>query len=103
MTTRMKTWTYTMFAALLFTFGAAAGAGCDAVETAFDCDQVCARYQNCFDGDYDVGACRSRCRDRAANDDSVRQAADTCEDCIDDMSCASATFNCGASCSNIVP
>ena len=76
---------------------------CDSVETAFDCEQVCTRYRDCYNSSYDVDQCRSSCRSRAANDPSVRQAADTCESCIGDMSCLSATFNCAGSCSNIVP
>jgi hypothetical protein len=76
---------------------------CDSVETAFDCQSVCTRYRDCYDSSYNVDNCRSSCRSRAANDPSVRQAADTCEACIGDMSCLSATFNCGGSCSNIVP
>ncbi len=76
---------------------------CDSVETAFDCQQVCSRYHDCYDSSYDVDNCRSNCRSRAANDPSVKQAADTCESCIGDMSCLSATFNCAGSCSNIVP
>jgi hypothetical protein len=103
MTTRLKNWTWMMFAALFFTLGLAAGAGCDAVDAAFDCQSVCSKYQECFDSDYDVGKCRDSCRDRAANDPNVKGAADTCESCIDGMSCAGATFNCSASCSNIVP
>ncbi len=76
---------------------------CDSVETAFDCQQVCTRYRDCYDSSYDVDSCRSSCRSRAANDPSVKQAADTCDACIGDMSCLSATFNCAGSCSNIVP
>jgi hypothetical protein len=76
---------------------------CDSVETAFDCQQVCTRYRDCYNSSYDVDSCRSSCRSRAANDPSVKQAADTCESCIGDMSCLSATFNCAGSCSNIVP
>ncbi len=76
---------------------------CDSVETAFDCEQVCTRYRDCYDASYNVDNCRSSCRSRAANDSSVRQAADTCEACIGDKSCLSATFQCGGSCSNIVP
>jgi hypothetical protein len=78
-------------------------AGCDSVDTAFDCESVCSRYRDCYDANYDVGACRESCRSRAANDPSVKGAADTCEACIDGMSCVGATFNCGSSCSNIVP
>jgi len=76
---------------------------CDSVETAFDCQQVCTRYRDCYDPSYNVDNCRSSCRSRAASDPSVRQAADTCESCIGDMSCLSATFNCAGSCGNIVP
>jgi hypothetical protein len=76
---------------------------CDAVDEAFDCQDVCSRYHDCYDSSYDVGKCRDSCRARAANDPSVKQAADTCESCIGDKSCISATFDCGASCSNIVP
>jgi hypothetical protein len=76
---------------------------CDAADTAFDCQSVCSRYRDCFDSSYDVGKCRESCRDRAASDPNVKGAADTCEACIDDMSCTAATFNCASSCSNIVP
>jgi hypothetical protein len=76
---------------------------CDTVETAFDCESVCTRYRDCYDASYNVDNCRSSCRSRAANDSTVRQAADTCEACIGDKSCLSAPFQCGGSCSNIVP
>ena len=76
---------------------------CDSADEAFDCQAVCSRYRDCYDQSYDVGRCRDNCRSRAANDPSVKSAADTCEACIGGMSCLSATFNCGASCSNIVP
>jgi hypothetical protein len=78
-------------------------ASCDSVDAAFDCQSVCQRYHDCFDKDYDVGACRSSCRDRAANDSTVRAKADACEACIDDMSCTSAVFNCTQDCAAIVP
>ena len=76
---------------------------CDTVETAFDCQSVCTRYRDCYDSSYNVDNCRSSCRSRAASDPSVKQAADTCEACIGDKSCLSATFTCAGSCGNIVP
>lgn len=82
---------------------AASFVSCDAADEAFDCQAVCSRYHDCYDQGYDVGKCRDSCRTRAANDPSVKQAADTCEACIGDKSCLSATFECGGSCSNIVP
>jgi hypothetical protein len=92
----------TLFAAS-FTVGAGGLIGCDDADAAFDCADVCGRYQECFDADYDVGACRSRCRTASDNDATVRNRADACEACIDDMSCAGATFNCVQDCSAIVP
>jgi hypothetical protein len=76
---------------------------CDKAEEAFDCSEVCQRYADCYDSGYDVSGCESRCRTRAASDPSVQSAASTCESCIGDKSCISATFNCGDSCSSIVP
>jgi hypothetical protein len=76
---------------------------CDKVDEAFDCEQVCSRYRDCYDSSYDVSGCESRCRTNAANDPSIQQAADTCDTCIGDKSCVSATFNCAGSCGSIVP
>jgi hypothetical protein len=76
---------------------------CDDIDEAFDCQSVCSRYQDCYDSSYDVGRCRDNCRARAATDPSVKSAANVCEACLDDMSCASATFNCASSCTTIVP
>jgi hypothetical protein len=75
---------------------------CDEVDAAFDCQSVCSKYRTCFDANYDVGACRSRCRDNARNDDSYRQKADDCESCIDGMSCAGSAISC-TGCVGIVP
>jgi hypothetical protein len=77
--------------------------GCGSVENAIDCHGICARYQTCFDSKYDVDACTSRCRDNAGKDPQYSREADSCNDCIDDKSCASATFTCGTDCAGIVP
>jgi hypothetical protein len=77
--------------------------GCGAAETAFDCEQVCTRYRDCYNSSYDVGACRDRCRTNAANDPTVMSDAAKCDDCIGDKSCLSATFNCATECGAIVP
>ena len=84
-----------------FTLGSSIS--CDAVDEAFDCSQVCGRYRDCYDSSYDVDACESRCRTNAANDPNVKDDAATCESCIGDKSCLSATFNCAGSCGTIVP
>lgn len=76
---------------------------CDSVETAYDCQNVCARYRDCYNANYDVGMCRDRCRANAEDDATKRAKADACESCIGDKSCLSATFSCAADCSAIVP
>jgi hypothetical protein len=82
----------------------AAGAfiGCDKVDEAFDCQSVCSRYRDCFDKNYDVGKCRSDCRDNSDKNSSFRQKADACEKCISDRSCTG-SFACAAECVGIVP
>lgn len=90
--------------------GASALAGCgaiddaaDSVDEATDCDQVCARYADCFDSSYDQGACRGRCEQKADTVAGYSDELDTCENCMDDKSCTEATFNCASECNQIVP
>src|SRR5580765_6498131 len=78
---------------LLVAFVAGA-VGCRKVETAFDCQVVCAKYRECFDANYDVGACRARCAQRASAEPHLRKKADACESCIRGHSCMGATFEC---------
>lgn len=77
--------------------------GCGDVDAAFDCQAVCSRYASCYDADYNVSQCRDVCRAKAKNDAQQRAKADQCEACIDDKSCASATFSCATECVGIVP
>jgi hypothetical protein len=76
--------------------------GCG-VKNAIDCHGICARYQSCYDSSYDTGACEDRCRDNADHDSNYADEVDQCHSCMDDKSCASATFNCASPCANIVP
>ena len=87
----------------VLTSGLFGGLGCDSIDAAFDCHDVCTRYQQCYDSTYDVGKCEDNCRTRAANDPSVQNDADKCDACIGDKSCLSATFNCAGDCGAIVP
>jgi hypothetical protein len=75
--------------------------GCDAadeVEAEIDCNTVCGRYSECFDEDYDISECQDRCEDSVDTGDLAQSDLDDCENCIDDRSCAGATFNCAARC-----
>ena len=76
---------------------------CSAVEDALNCRQVCEKYQECFDSDYDVGECVDACTDEAAEDDDYSRRVDVCESCIDGLSCGEATFDCATNCVGIVP
>ncbi len=77
--------------------------GCGVIDNAFDCNTICNRYKNCFDSNYDVAACATRCRTDSGNDPDYKRKADVCTACIDDRSCTAATFNCAPSCGSIVP
>lgn len=79
------------------------GGACNPVEVAVDCHAICARYQSCFDKAYDLGKCETSCRSNATSDADYRHKADTCSACIDERSCASATFNCVVPCATVVP
>lgn len=76
---------------------------CSAVEDAVNCRQVCDRYQECFDSDYDVSECVDTCTDEADEDDDYSRRVDVCESCIDGLSCGEATFDCATECVGIVP
>lgn len=80
---------------------ALAAPGCSDVENAYNCDQICDRYRDCFDANYDTDACQARC-ERNADDDRFAERASDCETCLDDRSC-SGSFACVGECVGIVP
>lgn len=90
---------FPLLSALALSLGLAA---CDDADELFDCAQICERYADCFDADYDVGECTSRCEDNADTDDQFAERADDCEACLDDRSCTG-SFACAAECVGIVP
>lgn len=89
---------------LLALLGASSSVGCNAVDRAADCQQICSRYRDCVGpSSYDVGSCASRCRDNAANSDAYDRSVDVCQACIDNRPCSGAVFNCLTECGGIVP
>lgn len=72
----------------------------DDITNTIDCTDVCQRYSDCFDENYDVSACVDRCEEDADVDDA---RLERCENCIDDESCTAALFECTADCVGIVP
>jgi hypothetical protein len=91
---------------LLLALGSVAGAaGCDDaaddIDQYTDCIDICGRYAECFDDDYDTDSCADRCEDMDHRNDS--SDVDRCENCLDEPSCVGAVFECSAECVGIVP
>ena len=72
-----------------------------AIDRSVDCSDICGRYQDCIDSDYDVDACISECNDMVNEEDT--QAIDDCEDCLDGEACTDSVFQCTSECAGIVP
>ncbi|MDQ3034105.1 MAG: hypothetical protein M3Y87_16970 [Myxococcota bacterium] len=75
----------------------------EAIGESVDCMDVCERYRSCYDTNYDTGACRGRCEALVDADGGRPRAANDCDTCMDDRSCASAVFACGTECAGILP
>jgi hypothetical protein len=84
-------------------FGLATITGCDAVDRIYDCNQICQKYRDCADANYDVSQCTQDCRDNAADSEAFEDKADDCQACVDDRSCVGAAFSCAGECAGIVP
>jgi hypothetical protein len=92
-------------AAILFALAALtpfALSACDDIDQAFDCAQICQRYDDCVDSDYDVDGCTDRCETNADESDDFADQADACESCLDDRTC-SGIFPCIDECIGVVP
>lgn len=74
----------------------------DVVTTAPDCTDVCDRYEECFDDDFDVVGCTADCADASIDDEDFQDRLDDCEACID-QTCGAPVFTCTAVCEGIVP
>ena len=101
----MKTKLSVMFlgAALMAIVSFVGAGGCDDVQNAFNCGDLCNRYQSCFDSSYDTRACTDRCEDLADESQNFDERANRCQNCLNDNSCAAAaTFNC-PDCAGLVP
>jgi hypothetical protein len=93
-----------MSASVVVLIGTVLGGGCaNEIDRVTDCQDICARYSDCFDASYDVSSCRTRCADNARDSETFDQQVDQCENCLDDRSCSSAVFGCTTECSTIVP
>jgi len=76
----------------------------DRIDNRLDCRQICARYEDCADADYDTEDCRENCRDTANDNAAFEKKVEKCSDCLDgDNSCTEDAFKCSDDCVGIVP
>jgi hypothetical protein len=91
---------------LAFMLLALSGVACsaaDPITNKFDCKDVCQRYADCFNPDYDVSGCDSRCQSDASNSDDKQQKLDDCHDCIGSKdSCVKDFTSCSSSCGTFI-
>jgi hypothetical protein len=88
---------------LLCVVAAIMGCGAvDEVENTLTCRQVCDRYKECFDSDYDVDECADSCEEEASADEDEDRRLERCDSCIDDRSCSEAVFNCATDCAGVI-
>jgi len=75
----------------------------DPITNKWDCHDVCQRYADCLDSDYDVSACKDRCESDASNSDAKQNKLDDCHDCIgENDSCVDDLASCSSSCGTFI-
>lgn len=88
---------------LCFLGGAGGCSAEDVISNTIDCNDVCNRYKDCFDSDYDVSTCTEECEADASADDDKERRLEMCDACIDGLSCSETVFECASDCAGIVP
>ncbi len=73
----------------------------DEVKDEVDCTQVCKRYADCVNNDYDVSACQDKCEADADDSQARRDKLRACDDCLDDKSCTGSLV-CADECAGII-
>ena len=76
--------------------------GCDEIQNTYNCSDLCNRYQDCFNQNYDTFTCTDRCEDLADESQNFDERANECQNCLNQHSCAGAALSC-PSCAGIVP
>jgi len=94
---------YLVLSAVALAWAASACDATDSVANRITCGDVCERYRDCFDDDYDVDGCTDRCENDATADEEKEAELEECDACIDDESCTAAVFECTTECAAFVP
>lgn len=93
----------TAIVGLVFVGSVMAGCGAaDAIDNKITCRDVCNRYKECVDDDYNVDSCASECEAEANADEDKERQLEICDECIEDRSCGGAVFNCTTECASVI-
>ena len=76
--------------------------GCNAVDQAVDCNNICNRFKECFNKDFDASGCADDCRQKADDDEDFARQANTCDACIDGLDCVEGGFTCATDCVGVI-
>jgi len=91
------------FVCLALSLTGVACSAADPITNKWDCHDVCQRYADCANSDYDVDACKDRCESDASNSDDKQNKLDECHDCIGDHdSCVDDIAHCSSSCGSFI-
>jgi hypothetical protein len=69
----------------------------EAITTPTTCNDVCERYQSCYDEDLDVDECAADCENETFDLDEPQERLDDCDECLETSSCTEA-FRCTDDC-----
>jgi hypothetical protein len=80
--------------------------GCDddaeaVTPTPTTCNDVCERYQACYDEDLDVDECAADCENQTVDTELPQERLDDCDECLDSSSCIEA-FRCADDCVGLI-
>lgn len=95
-------WLFVMAALLLFM---GLFSGCSEPAPLYDCQRVCDKYAECFDGQVDRGRCVLYCEDRGASqyeNFEFPYKVSACENCMERSQCSTRTIECFSKCSGVV-
>ena len=91
------------FVLVVLALGGVACSAADPITNKWDCHDVCQRYADCVNDNYDVSACQDRCEHDASASDKKQNKLNDCHDCIgENSSCVSDIASCTSSCGTFI-
>lgn len=72
------------------------------VVNSITCGDVCERYQECIDEDFDIVACTDGCEANASAVTAQEQRLEDCDACLNGVSCEEGVFMCTNRCVGVI-